>query len=109
MEAKKAVLRYAIQKDDQVVFKRIVCNIKEATKLCKLNNMHGTEIGTIYKTEENIVFIANSKNIYLPAYIGGTFKELTPDILTLFIKGQEALKDYIGKNYPDIYLENFEV
>lgn len=109
MAVKKAVLRYAIQAKNKVIYKRIICNTNEATKLCKLNNMHGTEIGMIYKTENNIVFIATSKNIYLPAYIGGTFKELTPDILTLFIKGQEALKDYIGKNYPDIYLENFEV
>lgn len=108
MATKKAVLRYALKVKDNTVFKRIICNLDEATKLCKLKNMHGIEIGTIYKTED-IVFIANDKNIYLPAYTQGAFVELTPDILIYFKAGQEALKDYIGKNYPDIYLKYFEI
>lgn len=101
----KAILRYFDSADNQ---RRIMCDTSTAIKLCDINNRYEYTTGQIYITPENILFIVEDKDVFLPDLVGGKLSALLTGRLKHFQDGQEAAKDYVAKNNPNTYMKFFD-
>lgn len=105
-KATKAILRYQ-DKDGKNY--RIMCDPQKATKIMQYININHANVGSIYITKNNIIFLEKNGEIMLPdkTYKFGVIDELPQSRLFDFFEGQEVIKDYIAKNSPDTYLKFF--
>lgn len=106
MSKTKAILRY-LEKGSEKPH-RVLCDTTKAKEICEIKNINKYTQGKIYITQQQLLFIATKDNIYFPMLSGDKIKELHPERLEDFRQGQEALKDYIAKEYPDKYIKYFD-
>lgn len=101
----EAVLRYISKDGDR--YKRVLCNTQKDRFVCTYKNVNGYETAAVYKTSNDLLYMANESTIFFPSCLGKQFVPLGKPTVAYFYDGQEALKDYIAERNPELYIELF--
>lgn len=85
----KAILTYTVTTDGKQTEQTRLFDTETARKICDVTNVFGRIVQEIYITKNNIIFLHNKNED------------------TLEVADQKKVKEWIGKNEPDKYIEFF--